>query len=582
MPTLIRNKIPILHGTLAVACIACAFHFFGIIWVQHYYSQNIPHYDSIGTLTVAYRILGAFKSGGYYSVLDFLSQHRGFVNLSPTQAGFAAIFAPILSPEPESIQLYNSLAVFAAIAGMVIFARSIGASSLGASAFSMLFFMPDGLWWWDFGLLDYRRDAGMLGGLTGNVFLLLSLYLGVWRSERMRLTVALATGAVFGLTLLSRDSAITYVVGLLGIPVFALVVIHSRLEGWGDALRRFAAICVGAAPFVLLWLWMFPGIVGRLRDPLIAYGAGGGALASFKACLLSMVHLLAGGYHAWLANWWGYAALSIAGAGGATVLIARSWIARPEDLPMRRSNAALVLVAMSVWIFAWVLGFLALYVGWRADQTFAAHAPPLLPGLIGFYVLAAIVPMIFSLRAIALNTAALLAVPVTAMLLAQSSVSAKMRSTPPEVIEANERVARIAEKGPDGVKFAELWFRVVRVPFLGYRAAQEGHPVPDRISFVRDGKGYDTRIAAPADPAVASELVRAIDRAVRCTSTLVIVTSNLNAYEVRDSPLLLWRWGRPMVERLLQDLSDRVLATILVPHENPILILDNRDRRACG
>ena len=581
MPIPKANNTQILHSALAVACIACAFHFFGVAWVQHYYSKNIPHYDSIGTLTFAYKIIGSYNTGGYYSVLDFLSQQRPFVNLSPTQAGFAAIFAPILSPEPYSIQLYNSLAVLVAIAGMAIFARSIGASTLGASAFAMLFFIPDGLWWWDFGLLDYRRDAGMFGGLTGSVFLLLSLYLGAWSSKRTNLALAVTTGAVFGLTLLSRDSAMTYVIGLLGIPVMALVVIHSRLEGWGEALRRFAAICIGALPFALVWLWMFPGMIGRLLDPLIAYGAGGGALASLKAACLSMVHLVGGGYQAWLANWWGYAALSVAGAGGTAVLIARSWVTRPDNLPMFRSSARLVLVGMSLWILTWVLGFLAFYVGWRADQTFAAHAPPLLPGLIGCYVLAAIIPMSFSLRARAINTAALLAVPLTAILLAQSSVSAKMRSTPPEVIEANHRVAQIVKNGPNGVKFAELWFRVVRVPYLAYRAAQEGHAPPDRVSFARNGKGYDTRIAAPADPDLTSELLIAIDRTVRCTSTLVIVTPDLGAYEVRNSPLLLWRSGRPMIERLLQDLSDRVLATILVPQEYPILILDNRDQKAC-
>jgi hypothetical protein len=67
----------------------------------------------------------------------------------------------------------------------------------------------------------------------------------------------------------------------------------------------------------------------------------------------------------------------------------------------------------------------------------------------------------------------------------------------------------------------------------------------------------------------------------RCQADFIIVTSNLAYNALKTNPLFLMSRGRPIVEGLLRDLSDRVMYTFDEKTPRPILILDNRDRRAC-
>ena len=92
--------------------------------------------------------------------------------------------------------------------------------------------MPDGFYGWDTGLQDYRRDPGMMGFLTASVFLMLSLYLGQWRSSH-RFRIAVATGGAAGLTLISRDTAALYLLGLFVVPCIALFANEIRQRGFG-------------------------------------------------------------------------------------------------------------------------------------------------------------------------------------------------------------------------------------------------------------------------------------------------------------------------------------------------------------
>src|SRR5262249_47535135 len=100
--------------------------------------------------------------------------------------------------------------------------------------------------------------------------------------------------------------------------------------------------------------------------------------------------------------------------------------------------------------------------------------------------------------------------------------------------------------------------------------------------FLYQGRSYDSVLAAPSDPAASAELLARLDEAVRCQADFIIVTTDLDQYSNAASPLLLFRSGRPMGERLLARVSDRSMAPMEVAHNSPIALLDNRGRPACA
>jgi hypothetical protein len=565
------------YAVFAILVVVLGFHLFAIYWINHFYALNLPHYDSVGTLTFAYRVLDAFNRGGYAGAFGFLGSQPASVALSATQAAFAAIFAPILSPTPSSIQLYNALAVAAAVSGMFIFARSVGASIAGATTFAIVFFLPDGLWWWDFGLLDYRRDAGMLGFLTCTIFLLLGLHLG---SFEKRSRLALATGAAAGLTLVSRDSSLIYVVGFIAAPTLALMALQWRVEGLRSAIFRLLWIVAGALTFLLFWIYWLGTTIGRLGDSLIAFGAGGDKWDSLAAGLRTSTRLLAGNDIAHLLALpatYVVGAVLIAAIMPAIVLAPR----RSLVLPVSRPTATLVLLATAAWMFAWLQFVLAFVVGWRGNQAFSVHAPPYLPGLVSAYLVAAVAPLWLTIKLNRLRPAVLGVIGASVLLVAQLSVANKMQYTPTEIRKANVGLAALTAASPGPPVFAELWFEILKVPVLAYTAAQQGRPLPQRVRFLYRGKAYDSVVAIPPDEASRAEVIDLLDNAVRCTADYIIVTTNLARYENAHSPLLLFRYGRTMVERILGDLQGRAALTVEVPHNDQVTVLDNRDRKAC-
>lgn len=580
----------LLTSSLALLVIVFAFHLFAVNEVRQFYDLNIPHYDSVGSLTFGYKILNAYRDGGYIAAFEFVAEHSASAALSLTQAYFAALFSPVLRTTPESLQLYNTLGVAVALLGIQTFCLRAGLSAAATICMLLLFFLPDGLWWWDFGLLDYRRDPGMFGFLVGAFFFLMALYARP-RTDRKAVAISSAFGLVAGLAAISRDSAPLYVVAILGGPAAALAFLDVHVYGIRHAAKRIAAAVTTAAPFALILLLWFPLIIGRLSDPLVAYGAGTDAWSSLIENATLELELIVGtnrqiSYYdkPWLtAAAMGVLAVVLLGGLISACLRRRSQAWRVDRPPAR---IVLILLASAAWIFLWQHLFLSLYVKWRPDMPFTVVAPPYLPSLIGFYALLAalfcLLPRVMG-RGVVGRVSAMFLISLTALgiyVLTDARVAARRYETPAWMYAANERIAQIVASRNRPAVFAELWFEGVKIPMITNRAVQMGTALPRRMRFLFDGHHYDTGIAAPEDAESRKRLLRAMDHAARCDADYIIVTTNLSRYSDETAPRLLFREGAAMVRTLVEESKGQAALQINAA-QDPILVIDNTDRRLC-
>lgn len=577
-----HHRSVLAQGLLVVAAII-VWHAFSVLNVHAFYNANDPHYDSVGTLTYGFRIIESYGRGGYSGAASFVSENGALSALSLTQAWFAWLFAPILERTPESLQLYNTLATACALIAIYIWAAGAGVNRLLRLPLAFIYFLPDGLWWWDFGLLDYRRDAGMLGFLTGAFFLLLTLYSGGW-TPRGRRRVSLLLGVFAGLTLVSRDSAPAYLFGLVLAPCLVLVAMDAVRNRWSHAAGRILPAALGFAPFVALFASQWDTMSERF-DPLIGYARGAaGALTSLVDNGTVVGEMMWGtgrdiGFTK--APW-----LTIAGV--AVVAGAMGWLWAAGRLRPTRTPAppgALVgpagLAAVTgIWAIVWVHGFLSLVVKWPPSLPFFELVPPFLPAVIGWVALLAAACVSFRFRSSDAGRAAVAAVVCVGVLgLSQLRILERTYSTPQEVKAAHRAVSKLTSTGGSPPVFGEAWFDGLKIPVLAYRAAQAGVPPPQRITFEFENGVYDTAIGTPDTPARRDAMFAAMDRALRCKADFVIATTHLESYEQPGAGPAILHFGRPMVQRLLRDLPRAAGPFKLEGLE--VVVLDNRARRTC-
>jgi len=565
-----------------ILLVLCVFHVASVRFVREFYAVNLPHYDSVGSLSIGYRILNAYAAGGSTGAFAAMLADRASFALSMTQSGFAALFAPVLDRTPESFQLYNTIAVGWALVALYAFARGQHYGFGTAVAFSFMFFLPDGLWWWDFGLLDYRRDPATFAFLTAAFFFLLAGYLGDF-SDRTRRGVFALCGLASGLTLLSRDSAPLFVIGTVVVPAAVLLALDVRRHGLRPALRTVAPALLAGLPFAVV-LAINAGIVtARLADPLIGFGGGGNRRLALKANAPVTLELMRGTwrnlyYHAPGASVTVFGWLAAAFAGLAWLRVFRH--AEPSAGPRGRlPRTTAVLLIAGVWCIVWVHLFLSLYVGWRPELPFTALAPPYLPALIGVYALGAAFMGRFAMSGGVLARSALVAASAAGILAAmQLRIDARTYDTPKVMVDANREVGQLTR--PDGtrIQIAELWFDTLKVPMIDNYALQRGHRGPSRVRFGE--QSYDTAIAAPPDAARRDALLAALERAIRCDADYVVATTDLSQYDRADETLMIFRYGRPLVERLLADLKV-VRGPYVVPGTPDVVVLDNTSRATC-
>lgn len=555
-------------GAAAVLLMVLAVHLLLRNAVKKYYATHLPHYDSIGSYTFAYDVLNAYANEGWWASIKLASRF----GLSFTQPMFAAVFAPFLSPTPQSLLLYNTLCLGLLCWSLYALCRALGAGRLQGIAAAALPLVPDGFYWWNGGLQDWQRDPSYFCLLASSFFLF-------FRHLLLRTTASgVILGLAIALTILSRDSAPGYVLMIIG-PLFVVWFIALVRKG---RLRENAAalavpVLVATAGAGVYALFMLQHTLARFGNVYTFYSWHSGFLTSLQSQWKAPLEVLIGTSTGLGAT----AQVNLAVIGGLAlmaVIVASLGLWRIERQTLARSEVRMLLLG-GVWAFLFTMINLIGIVG-IGPLHFQQVKPMFYPTVILF--LTAGVALIVSLhrrksRALAVTATAIFA--GTLVLSAPARMAAKTFEHDPAHRAALPTLIKLAGEKP-GAVFAFFWHDGITTDTLRYYLAQQNLGKPLQLGFSsRDGHAVDLAMGIPSGSNV-GHMQHDLLHATLCRADFVVVTTDVERY-ARDGELMfIFRHGRPVVESIMKELHDQPVFDYRW-YDVPLRLYDNRARSRC-
>ena len=582
-----------------LAIVLFGFHVIGTALVRYYYGYNIAHYDSVGGLVQSIQTLEVYHDQGYIAGLIAAWEKAP---LSITQNLFAAVFAPYIDPDPQGMQLYNTLAFGVAALGMLVLLRRFGAGIPAILLGMAGILLGDALYWWDLGAFDFRRDFGLYG-LTCGMLLLGAAYLAGPLSTKREVGLGLLFGVVTGLTLICRDSAPVLMMGVAIVPLGVLWAFSGFRDGWMPQFRKAAWPLIGFAPFAVIFFLKLGQLLDRVSNPLVMYGidANGSNTLISNARRIPDAVLGLFSYPFNKAPWLSTILVFMTFAGLGYVCF-RAWRAtksradgaKEAALPgtgaadaaaeaQARKRALWFLLGTAVWIPVFLHLFFAVYLKWAADQPPIVAMAPYMLTLAGLSaaIAAALVfgaPQ-FSTRtgkgiALALFAVIVLAIPARAL--------TRMIQYPPGTYESHLDLARLSNLSGGPAIVAGLTDRseLMRTPAIQLFALQRGLPMLQQLKVhTHEGQTVDFQIGIPDDPTLRASILDAMDKALRCEADYIVASLDPAFYARSGERLLIYAHGAEMVGGIIADLSGAVVRTL--DPEKTTVLLDNRRRDTC-
>jgi hypothetical protein len=554
-------------GAAAVLVMVLAEHLLLRNAVKKYYATHLPHYDSVGSYTFAYEVLNAYANDGWWAGVKLAT---GF-GLSLTQPMFAALLAPLLSPTPQSLLLYNSLCLGLLSWSLYALCRALGAGAFKGLAAAALPLVPDGFYWWNGGLQDWQRDPSYFCLLASAFFLFF----------RHLIVRTAASGAILGvaiaLTIISRDSAPGYVLMILG-PLFVVWFIALARAGRlrENATALAVPVLIAASGAGLYSIFLLKHALTRFGNAYIFYGWHSGFWPSLRSQWKAPIELLIGTNTGYGASAHINIAIAVSVVLAALVLAAfRLWRIQVETLARPEVK---ILMLSGLWAFAFTLINLISIVG-IGSLHFQQVKPMFYPTLLLF--MAAGLAFILSAQSSKAFPVALVATSIfcgALVLATPARIAKKTFDHDPAQIAALPTLVKLTSEKPAPV-FAFFWHDGITPDTLRYYSAQRNLAKPTHLAFVsRDGQRIDTAIGVPKDMNI-GYMQHDFLHATLCLADFVVVTPRLSWYE-REHEMFIFRHGRPVVERITEKL-DAMLVFEYSWFDVPLRVYDNRQKTRC-
>jgi hypothetical protein len=558
----------------------CVFvHIIGAVLTRYYYTNIIPHYDSVGGLLQAGETLQMSRTFGYLAGL----QHAwGLAPLSILQNVFPGLLSLFLDPTPHSLQLYNSCA-FAVAAFSVTWAlRSLGAG-IGAILLTVAaILLGDALYWWDLGIFDFRRDFAMYALFIATLFMGMAA-VDSRDTAKTPVFTAVAFGVLVGLAALSRDSAPL----LLTLLILAPIGVFWAWSGFkGEWRRQFTVLglsLAGFVPFGLMWLSKLDALLQRVANPLIMYGVDPNGQVTFFDNLRRIPDAITGVFrYPFQDAIWLSPVILIGFAIGIWFATRSSHSAQARRTPAQH-RAAIFLLACAVWIPIALHSFLSIGLKWAANQPPIVAMAPYLPVLISLVAVSA-AACLWCAGSLASKRGTAIAGLVATLVLAAMPARALTRliDYPPGTYKAHLGAVSLSGANGQPARYAVLTQKseLFRVPAIQFLAQSRGLPPPKLIYFkTSKHDGLDFQIAVPPAAEDQQLILAAMDQAIRCDADYIVVETDLSQYALSDVNLLLYAKGQDMMRGVLRDLGQNRVLTL--DAASGVYMLDNRSRSTC-
>ena len=587
-----------------VACFVTVFHIVGTALVRYYYGYHIAHYDSVGGLIQGVQTLQAYHDHGY---LAGLASGWEKAPLSITQNMFAALLAPYLDPDPQGLQLYNTLAFAVAATSMMVLLRRFGAGIPAIMLGMAALLLGDALYWWDLGVFDFRRDFAMYC-LISSMLMLGGAYLAGPQKLSGEIRLGLAFGVITGLTLICRDSAPLLMMGVAIVPLAVFWAYGGLRDGWMPQLRKAIWPLVGFVPFAIVFFLKLSQLLDRVANPLVMFGIDADGpntlISNARRIPDALLGLFAYPFNntPWISS--ALVLLMIAGLG---YLCFRSWrgsrAAAPADAPAletaapetpvatddeaaaarARTRILWFLLGAAIWVPTFLHIFFAGILKWAADQPPIVAMAPYLLTLAGVS-LAIAAGIIFSSRQFSTRTGKAIAFALVAAiaLAAPARALSRLIGYPPGTYEAHVDLARLSSNtgGPAVVATLTDRSELMRTPAIQLMALQRGLPMLQQLRVqTHEGESLDFQIGIPDDLTLRASILDAMDKALRCNADYIVASREPGFYAREGDRLLIYAHGAEMIGEIVADLSDHVVRAL--DAENTTVLMDNRQRTTC-
>jgi hypothetical protein len=537
--------------------------------VRGYYTDHLPHYDSVGSYAHIFEVVNELHRHGLYVVWV----HANKSSMSWLQPAYALALNWLPIKAPEMLVSLNVVLLLIAQTAIVIYGRTVGFSPQRQVVAALLLLLPGAFYPWDGGIQDFRRDIQLVLLTLALLFLALAYVLAPnWKR-------AVALGVLVGLAQWSRDNAAT-IVAIVAVPPLVLALVRARQLGglWG--LMRLAAVPLLVFILVVIPYFAVTTEMTLERYSLSVWGIGEDRLASLAAFWNMPASVLLGGDPR-LGGRPEVAAVTLALVIGAVATLALLWRAGAILIQPRRLSdpSSAILLASGSWVVLGVLLYTTLLLGYGPRW----HAMPFLPMSVGLIAL-----LICLLGAVVTHPGAS---PSLGKLAVAAGCAALLLSAPLRMFLSqprpvgNDEVANVRAASLDIAEHAQgrpvafLWADGFGRHHARYYIAQADRPSLLEFELIARGQQDFIDLDQPLRPGdQPAELRARLDRTVRGWADFVLVSEDTAAYENSQSILWPYQLGKPVVEGLLADPRMQPVAQYRLMGR-PFVLLENLARR---
>jgi hypothetical protein len=533
--------------------------------VRRHYETFPPHYDSVGAFANLFDLVNQVHERGLLAATAG-AFGSGMTWLQPAYALLLS-WAPIKAP--EWLISLNLVLLLAAQAAIVTYGRTVEFSRRRQVVAATLVAVPGGLYLWDGGIQDLRRDIQLILMATAILFLSLAYVMQPgWQRGA-------ALGLLVGLAQWSRDNAASVIV-IVCIPAIVLALARCR-ESVGPAyLARLALVPLGV--FLLLALPYYavtlPATLERYQYNV--WGIGEDRVESLLAFWNMPLSVLLGGD----SRFGGRVRVALATAALLTLALAGIGVLRrfrvvTLEARRLRDAAFAVPLASGVWVVTAVLLYNTLLLGYGA-RWHAVPFLPMIPGLVAIMIgLSGLVRgepraphQIGTVAVSAGCTILLLSAPLRMVLNQQPTAGAE------EISALRAATFEIAER-TNGRPVAFLAYDTLSRHHARYYATQAGWSAPSEYEPVALSHGDPVDLDQPVRANdVPQELQARLDRTIRRWADFALVYADTSRYANPRESLWPYLLGRPVVDGLLADPAWHQVARFRLL-ERDLVLLEN-------
>ena len=512
---------------IALVIFTSILYFISFFMVKFYYEQGLPYYDSVGSYWNMFSVMNTTRDIGIIEGIRLASEY----SLSWLQSFFAVFVSFILPKTPQALILLNFICLGIAQISIYRFIRIVGYAKEKAITLAFLPLLPGALWSWYGGYIDMRRDASFVSLLTATFF---SFAVCLYKPTVKR---GIAAGMLIGLTQWSRGNAAPYLVIIL------ISVLAGYLYSFPNIKKKSivkSLLITVISSFVLL----LPYYAFNIREIFTKYLYGSWALGENRIRSLGYVvssfpMLLLGTSKAAakISTYFfiAFIVISIVVVSDKKIFLDKI---RHETKPL--VLAGFIIILATIFFNGVVLGF----------NRFAGPIPNY-PILVGVYAVS--IAVFVNLKIKKLNSQNITKVSILFIISIVFLNALRIRQANPQTDPAKviivKKVADDLANTLSGRWISYIWIDHINVHDLNFYLTQKGYR-PIRAS---SGLAMGADIEMPFDPNRSIEKQREdFVYAIR-TRPFIVVTDYLSGYEDKNSQFFIFRFGRPVIEGIIND-----------------------------